>query len=104
MEPSGVGADDFDRAVGGFLEVLAGAGDGAAGADAGHLRDVVEFDEWGVADEFCEAVVDGHVKSFVAGVVVFCCVAFVNRRSQTNGLWLWFEIEYSHSLYGEAEK
>ncbi|ALE08169.1 Hypothetical protein RY67_93 [Bifidobacterium longum subsp. infantis] len=44
------------------------------------------------------------MKSFVAGVVVFCCVAFVNRRSQTNGLWLWFEIEYSHSLYGEAEK
>ena len=25
--------------------------------------------ERGVADEFCEAVVDGHVKSFVAGVV-----------------------------------
>ena len=47
---------------------------------------------------------DGHVKSFVAGVVGFCCVALVNRRSQTNGLWLWFEIEYSRSLYGEAGK
>lgn len=42
MEPSRVGADDLDRAVGGFLEVLAGAGDGAAGADAGHeVRDLV---------------------------------------------------------------
>ena len=65
--------------------------DGDGGFDAGRLRNVVELDERGVADEFCEAVVDGHVKSFVAGVVGFCCVAFVNRRSQTNGLWLWFE-------------
>ena len=52
-----------------------------------HYHDQIES----IADEFCEAVVDGHVKSFVAGVVGFCCVAFVNRRSQTNGLWLWFE-------------
>ena len=43
--------------------------DGDGGFDAGRLRDVVELDERGVADEFCEAVVDGHVKSFVAGVV-----------------------------------
>ena len=82
------GVDDAlgDAVLGGAagVEVFDFGRDG--GLDAfGHM---VEADERGVADEFCEAVVDGHVKSFVAGVVGFCCVAFVNRRSQTNGLWL----------------
>lgn len=37
-----VGADDLDRAVGDFFQILAGAGDGAAGADAGYeMRDLV---------------------------------------------------------------
>lgn len=84
----GVGDALGDAALGGTTRVEVFDSDGDGSFDVGRLQDMVELDEWDVVDEFCEAIMDGRVKSSVAGVMGFYCVAFVDRRSQMNGLRL----------------